>query len=105
MDLFDGAFGGLDELALGIAPLVAAQQPVRDHVEVAPDRTDRPDRFAQLGKFILRKWYGVVELLPDQGNDPALGGLPGCFRQLTHTLNFMVPQPKPKLAAVTAATG
>lgn len=105
MDLFDGALGGLDELALGITPLVAAQQPMRDHVEVAPDRTDLPNRFTQFAKFILRKRDGMLDLLPDQRNDPAWGGLPGRFRELTYTLHFMLPQSKLKLGALAASIG
>ena len=81
MDLVDRTLCGLDELNLGIAPLIAAQQLVRDHVEVAPNRTNRPDRFAQFGKFILRERNSMVELLPDQGDDPTWGGLSGRLRK------------------------
>jgi len=105
VDLFNGAFCGLDELALVIAPLVAAQQPMRDHVEVAPNRSDRPDRFAQLGKFILRERHSMVELLPDQGDNPTLCGLPRRLRKFADASNFMVPKSEPKLTALAASTG
>lgn len=105
MDLVDGALSGLHELALRIAPLIAAQQPVRDHVEVAPDRADRPDGFAQLGEFILREGDGTLDLLPDQCDNPTLGGLSGRFRELTHALHLMLAQAEPKLAAIATSTG
>lgn len=104
MDLVDGTFSGLDEPDLGIAPLAAAQQPVRDHVEVAPDRADLSDRFAQLGKFILRERDGMLELLPDQGNDPALRRLPGCFCKRANAPHFMRVQPQVNLAALAAVS-
>ena len=105
MDSFHGALGRLDELDLGLAPLVAAQQPMRDHVEVAPYRSNRPDRFAQLGKFILRERNGMLDLLPDQRDDPTLSGMSGCLCQYAHTFDFMVHQSEPKLATSPASTG
>lgn len=104
MDSFHGALGRLDELDLGLAPLVATQQPVRDHVEVAPDRTDLPYHFTQFGKFIFRERDGVLDLLPDQRHDPAGGGLPRRLRNLADAPHFVCVQTQMNLATLATVS-